>query len=61
MQGGDGMKKYQIVWHRTFSIGFKRLRSKDTSLSLIYAWVLWFGFVEVRRWTDHILRLKERS
>ena len=50
------MKRYQFVsWFPELAFGFRRLDPDKTDIALIYEWVLFFGFWEIRRlatWMD---------
>lgn len=41
------MKGYQFVWSKPFMLGVARLKG---SIGCVYRWVLFVGWLEIRRW-----------
>lgn len=45
------MKTYQFIWDwNEWAWGYRRLNLDDTDLAYIYAWFLFIGPLEIRKW-----------
>jgi len=56
-KGGDmsvrNIGRYQVIcWFPKWAgFSFKRLDPKETGIALIYEWIAWILFWEIRKWT----------
>ena len=47
--------KFKITKHKHFyKIGFRRLKTVDTSLAFLYKWILYLGFWEIKKCLKHV-------
>lgn len=58
-----GVKGYQLVsWFPEWQgVAFHRDDPRKTDLAYIYAWYLWFGFWELRKWSSLTLNAGEQE
>jgi len=56
------IKTYQVViWPDYHGVHFIRLDPEETNLALIYEWCFFIGYLEIRKWTENILSIKENQ
>jgi hypothetical protein len=50
----EGGMKFQLVrWFPEWKgFGFRRLSIYKTGMALIFEWIIWFGFWEIRKWVN---------